>query len=143
MLKKAVLLIFVRLPGLCIVLWVYFLGLMSSLAKYREYAVPPQTVAKDPPLADLLMHPLMHLIVATVGGVLILVAAGKLKQWMYLFVFWSFPLAPALAGYITARAYPSGIEGPGLALIVLVALILPCVVYYSIKRFYRSHNGEY
>jgi len=106
----------------------FILFAIPGLALFLVFSALLFAVFFDP--SSNLPHPIVSAATAVVGLVLILLGVGKLRQWIYSFVFLVIPLA--LYGYfLVDRGAVGGKLAPGV-----FAGLVALVTYYVVRRFY-------
>ena len=119
---KTVLFLFCGLPGL-LLFFVGAFGLMFELDNFFRRGI------------ELNRHNLaITAVCIPLGSLLLLTGIGKIKKWLYLIVFISFPLFVALSGYISMAI---GYKGKGFEWIILSGF-LTFIVFKLINNFYRE-----
>ncbi len=123
---QTILFIFCGLPGLFIFMtgaFSIFFHLQDSMRGHESFSVLT----------------IMYLILLLIsGGILVLIGIGKLKKWMYILVFISFPLLIFLFGYIS---YTLDLDEKGFGWIILAG-ILTFVIYKIIENYYKKRSDN-
>lgn len=91
----------------------------------------------DPSVSDVHLHPLVLVITALAGGLLMLAGVGLWKQWAYLLVFAAIPGSLFLLIMFNTRG-----AAISFSLATIVALCTFAALY-CVRRFYRNRSPRF
>jgi hypothetical protein len=119
-LLQGLLFILVGIPGLLLFLY-------STLALVVELGAPRH---RQPELIAI------SAVLLPIGAFFLLVGVGKLRQWLYILVFMSFPISLGIFGKISLLI---GYRDKG-AQWIIASGVIACVVYVFVKRYYDQRS---
>ena len=118
MIKKAILFIFVGIPGL-------FAFLFSSMALTVLFMEGRWTISPQI---------LVFMMLIPVGAVLTLLGVGKLKQWLYIFPFLAFPVFAIFSALLSAKLHMD----TNNEWMLLGFILGPIIIFYLVRSYYRK-----
>ena len=123
MIKKAILFVFVGIPGLCIFL---FSSMGLTLVFMEEgWIITWQSI--------------VLMVLVPVGAVLTLVGAGKLKQWLYIFPFLAFPISTLSSVLLSTKWHID----TNNELMLLGFVLGPIAIFYLVRTYYRKSKIQH
>ena len=123
MIKKAILFIFVGIPGLCVFL---FSAMGLTLVFIEEnWTISPQVI--------------VLIMLVPVGTVLTLIGVGKLTQWLYIFPFLAFPISTLSSVLLSSKL---DIDTNN-ELMLLGFVLGPIIIFYLVSSYYQKSNSHH
>ena len=123
MLKKAILFIFVGIPGLCVFLF-------SSMALTFVFTEENLTIS---------LQVIFLIMLIPVGTVLTLIGVGKLTQWLYIFPFLAFPISALSSVLLSSKLHID----TNNELMLLGFVLGPIIILYFVRRYYQKSNSQH
>ena len=123
MIKKAVLFIFVGIPGLCVFLF-------SSMGLTFIFMEKNWTVS---------LHVIALAILIPVGAVLVLIGVGKLTQWMYILPFLAFPLSTLSSVLLSSKLHID----TNNEWMLLGFVLGPIIIFGLVRNYYQRSNRQH
>jgi len=118
MLKRAILFIFVGIPGLCVFLF-------SSMVLTFAFMEGNWTIS---------LQLIVFIMLIPVGTILTLIGVGKLRQWLYIFPFLAFPLSTLSSVLLSSKLHID----TNNELMLLGFVLGPIIIFFFVRSHYRK-----